>query len=248
MQVLFISGATPLPVVVSSLSISAVKVCDVTLDRNGTVLYLSYNSHAVYRLLSNGSGVLLAGSPTGLFGTADGVGAYARFYFPRGIVCDDGGRAYISDFYSNTIRLVNLGTNNVSKFAGGAAGQVDGVGTAARFKGPIGIVYHSSGVLFVAEFDNFCVRKIVIDTAVFTTLANLTSNFWYLCVNGEGTALYITVGSSVVQVNTMNGTTVALDGVAGSTGSSDGVGTGASFTNPQGIEHDGILTSRSSSC
>jgi hypothetical protein len=239
MQVLFISEATSLPVVVSSLSTSAVKVCDVALERNGTILYLSYDSHAVYRLSSSGSGVLLAGSGTGLFGAVDGVGSAARFYFPRGIVCDDSSRAYISDYYNDVIRLLDLDTNVVSTFAGSTSGVVDGVGSAAKFNGPIGIVYYSSGVLYVAEFDNFRIRKIVVDTVNVTTVANLSSNVWYLCINREGTVLFGTVGSSVVQVSTVNGSVITLAGAAVATGSADGVGSSASFTNPQGIELNG---------
>jgi hypothetical protein len=146
---------------------------------------------------------------------------------------------YISDYYNDVIRLLDLHTNVVSKFAGSTSGAVDGVGSAAKFNGPIGIVYYSSGVLYVAEFDNFRIRKIVVDTVNVTTVANLSSNVWYLCINREGTVLFGTVGSSVVQVSTVNGSVITLAGAAVATGSTDGVGSSASFTNPQGIELNG---------
>ena len=49
----------------------------------------------------------------------------------------------------------------VSTLAGAAtAGWVDGVGAAAKFTGPKGVSVDSNGVVFVADYGNYRVRRV----------------------------------------------------------------------------------------
>ncbi|CUG92750.1 membrane-associated protein, putative [Bodo saltans] len=221
----------------------ATSVVDVTIDGNGGTVYASYDLSTLYRLLSDGSSQLIAGSGDGTSGTTDDVGSAARFNHPRGITCDTtNNMVYACDYFTGLIRRLALATNSVTTFAGNASGggNTNGVGTAATFTGPIGIAY-SYGMLFVAEYDKFDVRKIVIATANVSTLATFTSNSWYICLSSDGTLLYVTVGNTVVQVTTSNGNSVII---AGSTTNSatDGVGPNAAFSVPQGIALNGDET------
>ncbi len=48
----------------------------------------------------------------------------------------------------------------VNTFAGSSTGFADGVGSAARFNGPIGIAIDSTGNLYVTDYSNHLIRKI----------------------------------------------------------------------------------------
>jgi serine/threonine protein kinase/sugar lactone lactonase YvrE len=103
----------------------------------------------------------------GAVGSADGVGAEARFRWPRGIAIDNAGNLYVADTGNNTIRKIT--TNDVvTTLAGlaGAPGALDGTGSAARFIAPQGIAVDNSDNLYVAEFVNNTVRKITPGGAV----------------------------------------------------------------------------------
>jgi hypothetical protein len=114
--------------------------------------------------------------------------------------------AYISDTGNFRIRTLHLtaGTNNsntpssytVASLAGSTQGDTDAVGTAAQFAYPYGIVYHKSsvssgggGVLYVADYGNARVRRIVVATANVTTVAALPAGTYcyYLCITNNGT-------------------------------------------------------------
>ncbi|CUG89340.1 GPI-anchored surface protein, putative [Bodo saltans] len=235
------------PVMVSTVSRStflAPNADDITVDGNGNVLYVARFNNAVYRLADGGS-LLLAGSgiydPYGssdTTGTTDGVGPAAKFFNPNGITCDTTNNiAYISDQGNYRIRTLVLATNTVTTLAGSTSGHADGVGSAAQFYYPQGIVYHSSGVLYVTELDSTgYIRKIAVSASV-TSVTSIApyNNGWYLCINNAGTHLYVTTLYQVLQVDVSTGASVALAGSVGDSSYADGIGPDARFSTLQGI-------------
>jgi sugar lactone lactonase YvrE len=103
----------------------------------------------------------------GAVGSADGVGANARFRWPRGIAIDIAGNLYVADTGNNTIRKITP-DHTVTTLAGLAAspGALDGKGSAARFIAPQGIAVDSMDNVYVAEFVNNTVRKVAPDGVV----------------------------------------------------------------------------------
>jgi DNA-binding beta-propeller fold protein YncE len=98
----------------------------------------------------------------GLSGSADGVGAAARFNAPSGIAVDAAGFVYVSDYLSNTIRQISP-SGEVLTLAGtpGPAGAVDGTGPAASFGAPFGLALNPSGTtLYVADQQNHTIRQV----------------------------------------------------------------------------------------
>src|SRR5689334_12494020 len=90
----------------------------------------------------------LAGSPGGP-GTADGVGAAARFMVPTGVT-GDGTYIYIGD--QHRIRRITVQTSEVTTIAGDVSvtNIVDGVGPQAGFMG-INAISLAVGALYIAD-------------------------------------------------------------------------------------------------
>jgi len=149
---------------------------------------------------------------------------------------------------------VSSGGYLVTTFAGTTAmGSTDGIGEAARFAYPTGLI--SDGTyLFVADDNNGTIRKIVIATGAVSTLAGTAGVSGSR--DGTGTAAQFSVPAGITNVGDSlyvtdlfnhtirkiviaTGVVTTFAGTAGSTGSADGTGVSARFYEPQGITNDG---------
>jgi len=112
-----------------------------------------------------------SGQPGGL----DGVGSAARFDYPQS-VWSDGTYIYVADTGNDAIRRITIATGAVTTIAGsvGVTGAVDATGTAARFRGPEGI-WGDGTNLYVADYGNHSIRRIVLSSGAVTTIAGLAA-------------------------------------------------------------------------
>ncbi len=194
----------------------------------------------------------LAGSTT-FRGNADGPGAAATFSSPLGLAWDGGGNLYVTDTLNNTIRKVSPG-GTVSTLAGnaGAAGNADGMGSAARFNHPTGIAVDGAGTVCVADATNNLIRKIT-PAGVVTTLAGLPgvsgsedgpgsialfNNPGGLAIDGSGNLYVSDTGNSTIRKITPAGVVTTIAGLPGIAGLRDGTGMAAWFNQPQGLVLD----------
>ena len=94
----------------------------------------------------------------------DGAGTAARFSRPSEMTVDYGRRlVFVADTRNHCIRCVGLESGVTATVAGraGTAGFADGAGAAALFSSPSGIFFEpDSGVLYVADRDNHCIRAV----------------------------------------------------------------------------------------
>lgn len=145
------------------------------ITTDGTNLYVADSQNNTIRKIVIATGVVttLAGdaSDTWPYGSDDGTGTAALFYEPRGITTD-GTNLYVADSMNNTIRKIVIATQEVTTFAGAAGvyDAEDGIGAAASFRRPVGITSDGTN-LYVADYENFLIRKIVIATGEVSTLA-----------------------------------------------------------------------------
>jgi len=167
------------------------------ITTDGTNLYVAdYNNHLIRKIVIS-TGVVTTVAGTGWNGSANGTGTSASFYNPKGITTD-GTNLYVADYGNHLIRKIVISTGAVTTLAGtGSSGSVNGTGTSASFGNPKGITTDGTN-LYVADYSNHLIRKIVTSTGVVTTVAG-----------------------------------------TGSSGSANGTGTSASFYYPQGITTDG---------
>ena len=115
---------------------------------------------------------VFVGQPGGE-GYLDGVGADTRFDYPQELAADDGGNLYIADTGNHVIRMVTP-VGVVTTLAGAVdagAQNLDGVGLAASFDGPSGILWDGQGDLYVGDKYACTIRKVVIATQVVSTVA-----------------------------------------------------------------------------
>jgi sugar lactone lactonase YvrE len=140
----------------------------VAVDTNGTLYVADSYNFTIRKITRSGVVTTLAGSP-GMAGSADGVGAAARFTFPQGVAVDTAGNVYVVD--ANAIRKVSA-SGAVTTLAGTTSvkGNADGSGANAQFNQPWGIAVDKDGNLYVADTENYLIRKIT-QAGLVTTLA-----------------------------------------------------------------------------
>jgi hypothetical protein len=221
----------------------------VSLASVGSDLYVSDTGNHVIRTVNTtnlGFTTTLAGTPQ-VAGYADGTGTLALFDSPEGIASDGLSlpSLYVADTANHAVRRVTL-AGNTTTVAGNSpqAGSADGTGDASRFRAPAGIAVIGDEV-FVADTDNHTIRKI--DSAgVVTTIAGVAGfpgstdsppRFRFPAgITALGGDLYVSdSGNNTIRKVTTAGVTTTIAGTAGSSGASDGSGTAALFSNPQGI-------------
>ena len=233
----------------------------ITIDSTGSNLYVADTGNHKIRQIVIASGAVSTLAGSGGAGAADGTGTAATFNTPYGITIDSTNtNLYVTDKGNNKIRKIVLATAVVSSFTGtantgGTIGAADGSAATATFNGPVGITTDGSN-LYVSEYENQKIRKIVLATATVSSLtgtANTASNngsqdgaaatvtFAYPeGITTDGSNLYVAdEGNNKIRVVALsNGTTSSLTGVANTTGTqgyADGAGAAATFRIPYNV-------------
>jgi len=186
------------------------------------------------------------------------TGTLAGFYSPWGITTD-GTNLYVVDNTKHRIRKIVISTGAVTTVAGtGSDGAINSADGPPSFYQPRGITTDGTN-LYVADSQNFRIRKIVISTGVVTTLAGSSSGYLDHAtgtsaefnkpfdITTDGTNLYVvdTVNNRIRKIVISTGAVTTLAGSGSacasniSTGCDNPTGTSASFNSPYGITTDG---------
>ena len=182
-------------------------------------------------------------------GFADGTGSAAQFNLLSSVAFDATGNVYVADSFNHKIRKISpIGV--VTTLAGSTQGFADGTGIAAQFDFPAGIAVDASGNVYVADKNNHKIRKIS-SMGLVTTFAGSTAGF----ADGNGISAQFYLPHGVALGNSGNvyvadlvnhkirkiSTTGMVTTLAGSTaGFSDGLGTAAKFSSPDGLAVDNL--------
>lgn len=226
-------------------------LCD---DGAGNV-YLVDDGNAVIRKLvvATGQVTTLVGK-VGRAGFSDGVGSAAQFYNPQGIACDGASTLYVADQSNHVIREIDVATRTVTTFAGqpGSSGAVAGIGAAARLSNPKRLAIANTGTtkyLYVAELSRR-IRRIDLSTnnvelwagtgasgATNGPVASATFNTPNALVwDGPwpGTLYLVDRGAQRIRAIDLATDTASTLAGSGGSGSTDALGTAASFRAPTG--------------
>ncbi len=139
----------------------------------------------------------------------------------------------------------------VDTVAGSEPGLLDGIGTAAQFDEPTGIVADAAGDFFLCDTQNSAIRRIDASTEAVTTVAGGTVGY----ADGLGAAaqfdepmgvamdatgdLYVAdTGNDCIRVIAPGGSVTTLAGSPGQAGLTDGVGSAARFDAPAALTFD----------
>ncbi|MGA3282499.1 MAG: hypothetical protein ABSD50_16140 [Smithella sp.] len=149
------------------------------ITTDGTNLYVTdFDKHNIRKIVIATGVVTTVAGRAKHEGFADGIGAAARFKMPYGITTD-GTNLYVAEnMFAGTIRKIVIATGAVTTVAGNPneSGYADGIGTTASFCDPRGIT--TDGInLYVADSQNYTIRKIVIATGAVTTIAGRAKNY-----------------------------------------------------------------------
>lgn len=140
------------------------------IDSSDNLYVGDANNYKIRKITPAGVVTTIAG--TGSSGSTNNTtGTSASFNKPVGLAIV-GTNLYVADQTNNRIRAVALSGNfPVTTFAGsGTAASVDGTGTSAQFNDPYGITTDGTN-LYVSDAAGNKIRKIVVSSAVVTTLA-----------------------------------------------------------------------------
>ncbi len=113
------------------------------MNTSGYTIVADAGNHEVRLIYPNHTVITLAGgSTTGILsGFTNGVGTAALFNFPRGVAVDTSGNVIVVDYGNHKIRLIYPNRTVITLAGGGSSGtssgSINGVGTAARFSGPV---------------------------------------------------------------------------------------------------------------
>jgi sugar lactone lactonase YvrE len=239
----------------------AVENVGVAIDSEGNVFVADTLNHTLRRITSLHAVSTIAGT-AGQSGYVDEAGAAARFQGPQGLafcrVASATGTEsdlYIADTNNQTIRKINLSNGLVTTVAGlaGESGSSDGMSGSARFNSPTDVAVDNNGNLFVADSENHTIREIL-PSGLVSTLAGqaLASG----SADGVGTAarfhspsavavdlshnVYVadTANNTIRMIIPLTGVVSTLAGLAGASGTADGLGSAVRFYNPTGITVD----------
>jgi len=222
----------------------------VAADAAGNAYVADDFNETIRKIGPDGVVTTLAGL-AGVGGHVDGTGSAARLAGPMGVAADRDGNVYFSE--TSTIRKITP-DGAVTTLAGhvGTTGGLDGTGSWAFFNEPTGVAVDGAGNVFVADTGNATIRKITPDGVV-TTLAGLERTWgntdgagsaarfnrpWGIAVDRFGNLYVADQTANTIRKIAPDGMTTTLAGLANFTGSSDGVGSAATFNHPMGVAVD----------
>src|SRR6266699_5548734 len=145
------------------------------VDPAGNVLIAESGNSRVRRVnVTTGTIETVAGNGLAGFGGDGGPATDASLNEPIGIAVGPGGDLFIADHTNFRIRRVEAATGTITTVAGDGSQGFTGDGgpaTSARLNYPFGIAVDSSGTLFIADTQNFRIRRVDAGTGIINTVA-----------------------------------------------------------------------------
>ncbi|MFI6526760.1 NHL domain-containing protein [Streptomyces uncialis] len=233
----------------------------IAVDSSGTLYFSDFNNHRVRRITTDGKISTVAGTGVAGFSGDNGPAVSAQLNGPREVVVDSAGAVHVVDSNNHRVRRITT-DGKISTVAGTGVAGFSGDGgpaTAARLNLPLGVAMDSSGVLYIADYNNHRVRRITTDGKISTVAGTGVAGFGgdngpagpaqlrnpYALAVDSADALYIAdSGNHRVRKVTGDGkiSTVAGTGVAGF-GGDGGPALSAQLNLPLGVAVDssGVL-------
>lgn len=129
----------------------------VAVDTDGTI-YVSDRNNQLIRKIDPGLNVSTLAGGAGLQGYANGAGPAARFSGPEGIALRADHALLVADYANHAIRVVAPDGTTSTLVGGSGNGYIDGPSPSARLNHPEDVKVGPSGKVYIADYDNHCIR------------------------------------------------------------------------------------------
>ncbi len=148
----------------------------VALDASDNLYIADMNNNIIRKVNTSGTISTVAGNHIGGYNGDGGPATAADLSSPAGVALDVSGNLCIIDWGNSVIRMVNT-SGIISTVAGnyilgpGYSGD-GGPATAAELYYPEGITFDASGNLYIADNDNYIIRKVNTSGTISTVAGN----------------------------------------------------------------------------
>ena len=132
-------------------------------DNSGNVYFSDINNHRVRRINPGGVIATVVGNGIAGYSGDGGTAGLASINSPSGVAIDGSHNLYVSDYTSGVVRKINVITDIITTIAGDGDAGYSGDGgpaTAASLYQPRRIAADAIGDVYIADWDNFRVRKV----------------------------------------------------------------------------------------
>ncbi|KUL55364.1 hypothetical protein ADL22_00230 [Streptomyces sp. NRRL F-4489] len=149
----------------------------VAVDSTGALYIAEYGNHRVRKVTADGNISTVAGTTSAGSNGDGGPAVSAQLNRPYGVAVDGAGVLYITEDGSHRVRKVTADGTICTVAGTGTAGFSGDGGPAAsaQLNRALAVVVDSTGVLYIAEYNNHRVRKVTADGTISTVAGTGTA-------------------------------------------------------------------------
>lgn len=210
----------------------------VAVDGSGNMYVADFANHRIQKLTQATN----TWSEWGKAGGGEGSGL-GEFNAPVGVAVDNIGNVYVAELGNHRIQKLTVSTNTWSEWGKSGGGPGDALG---EFNTPIGVAVDSDRNVYVADYSNHRVQKLIVSTNTWSEWKKSDGGSGSdlgefnrpsgVAVDGSGNVYVADSGNHRIQKLTLSGNAWSEWGKSGG-----GPGTGlGEFLTPTGIALDGI--------